>query len=362
MRDEHFHSFGRKRVGHLLSRFGGAERDDGRARPRPRRVEGARPLRHVDQPGNLGRDPIPGPLVNLVSVRRPEESGISGDETGGQGGDPGQAAKHAIVRMGRLDDASSVLGGKMVARSADYDLEGGVDRETQRQALGRHQIQPPIDGGGHVVGVALQLDRLPVDAVGAHFVFGQAQRCRDPGYGGSRRRAEALADRDVGIDLDAQRKILAHHPAGSGQDPILLPWIWAMQPDMLDAPFIGATRLDGTSDLQRQRQTVESGPQVGGSRRGRSSCRMEVLAHARRLFGVSVPEVGDILDFENLLPELIVGLGLALIVGNGLAWWRHRQGRAPSGVENAQYRGARVAFLLAVGVLMTAWGAVSLLT
>ena len=89
---------------------------------------------------------------------------------------------------------------------------------------------------------------------------------------------------------------------------------------------------------------------------------MEVLAHARRLFGVSVPEVGDILDFENLLPELIVGLGLALIVGNGLAWWRHRQGRAPSGVENAQYRGARVAFLLAVGVLMTAGGAVSLLT
>jgi hypothetical protein len=89
---------------------------------------------------------------------------------------------------------------------------------------------------------------------------------------------------------------------------------------------------------------------------------MEVLAHAGRLFRVSVPEVGDIFDFENLLPELIVGLGLALIVGNGLAWWRHRQGGVPQGVENPQYRAGRVAFLIVVGVLMTAWGAVSLLT
>jgi hypothetical protein len=72
--------------------------------------------------------------------------------------------------------------------------------------------------------------------------------------------------------------------------------------------------------------------------------------------------VVDIFDFENLLPELIVGLGLALLVGNGLAWRRHRQGRAPEGVEDAQYRGGRVAFLLVVGALMTVWGAVSLLT
>lgn len=75
-----------------------------------------------------------------------------------------------------------------------------------------------------------------------------------------------------------------------------------------------------------------------------------------------MPEVGDIFDFENLLPELVVGLGLALIVGNGLAWWRHRQGRAPQGIDNPQYRAGRVAFLIVVGALMTAWGAVSLLT
>jgi uncharacterized iron-regulated membrane protein len=72
--------------------------------------------------------------------------------------------------------------------------------------------------------------------------------------------------------------------------------------------------------------------------------------------------VGDILDVENLLPELIVGIGLALIVGNGLAWWKHRQGKTPQGVDDPRYRAGRVAFLLVVGVLMTAWGGVSLLT
>jgi len=72
--------------------------------------------------------------------------------------------------------------------------------------------------------------------------------------------------------------------------------------------------------------------------------------------------LGDILDIENLLPELVIGLGLALLIGNGLAWWNHRRGKAPKGVENPQFRGGRVAFLMVVGVLMTAWGAVSLFT
>ncbi len=70
----------------------------------------------------------------------------------------------------------------------------------------------------------------------------------------------------------------------------------------------------------------------------------------------------DLLDFENLLPQLILALGLALLIGNGLAWWKHRRGEAPKGLEGAQYRPGRVAFLSLVGLLLTIWGAASLLT
>jgi hypothetical protein len=69
----------------------------------------------------------------------------------------------------------------------------------------------------------------------------------------------------------------------------------------------------------------------------------------------------DIFDFESLLPQLVLALGLALIVGNGLAWWKHRRGESPDAVENARYRPGRVAFLSLVGILLTVWAAVTLL-
>lgn len=72
--------------------------------------------------------------------------------------------------------------------------------------------------------------------------------------------------------------------------------------------------------------------------------------------------MGDIFDFESLLPQLILALGLALVVGNGLAWWKHRQGQTPKDVDDAQYRPGRVAFLSVIGTLLTIWGAVTLLT
>jgi hypothetical protein len=72
--------------------------------------------------------------------------------------------------------------------------------------------------------------------------------------------------------------------------------------------------------------------------------------------------VGDLLDIENLLPELVLALGMALLIGNGLAWWKHRKGEAPQGVSDAMYRRGRVVFLMAVGALLSLWGAVTLLT
>lgn len=75
-----------------------------------------------------------------------------------------------------------------------------------------------------------------------------------------------------------------------------------------------------------------------------------------------MPPVGDLFDFENLLPELILAIGLALLIGNGLAWWKHRRGETPEGIEDAQYRPGRVAFLSVVGAVLTVWGAVTLFT
>ena len=74
-----------------------------------------------------------------------------------------------------------------------------------------------------------------------------------------------------------------------------------------------------------------------------------------------MPVVGDLFDFENLLPELILALGLALLIGNGLAWWKNRRGKAPPDVEGATYRPGRVRFLLVVGVVLVVWGAVTLI-
>lgn len=75
-----------------------------------------------------------------------------------------------------------------------------------------------------------------------------------------------------------------------------------------------------------------------------------------------MPPVGDIFDFESLLPEFILAMGLALLIGNGLAWWKHRKGEAPKGIDEARYRPGRVVFLSVVGLLLTVWGAVTLLT
>lgn len=68
----------------------------------------------------------------------------------------------------------------------------------------------------------------------------------------------------------------------------------------------------------------------------------------------------DLFDFENLLPEMVLALGSALLIGNGLAWLKNRRGQTPKDVEEAEFRKGRVVFLMIVGVLLTVWGAATL--
>jgi len=70
--------------------------------------------------------------------------------------------------------------------------------------------------------------------------------------------------------------------------------------------------------------------------------------------------MGDLFDFENLLPEMILAVGLALLLGNGAAWWKHSRGETPKGLEDARYRPGRVIFLSVIGLVLTVWGAVTL--
>ncbi len=67
----------------------------------------------------------------------------------------------------------------------------------------------------------------------------------------------------------------------------------------------------------------------------------------------------ELLGLDSLFAEMITGIGIALIVGNGYAWFRHARGRDPEDAEG-DFRGGRVVFLMAVGVLMTTWGVASL--
>lgn len=69
----------------------------------------------------------------------------------------------------------------------------------------------------------------------------------------------------------------------------------------------------------------------------------------------------DVLGLDEIFAEMVLGLGLAILIGNGLAWYRNRRGERPAGVEG-EFRAGRVWFLLVVGLLMTSWGAASVFT
>ncbi len=69
----------------------------------------------------------------------------------------------------------------------------------------------------------------------------------------------------------------------------------------------------------------------------------------------------DFIGVDTLLAELTLALGLALVIGNGLAFYKNSKGEKPQGVdEQSEFRPSRALFLMAAGALMTAWGVASI--
>ena len=61
---------------------------------------------------------------------------------------------------------------------------------------------------------------------------------------------------------------------------------------------------------------------------------------------------------DNLVAQLILALGLALIAGNGWAVIQNTRGRGP---ESGEFRMTRVVFLIVVGIVLMVWATASLL-
>lgn len=71
--------------------------------------------------------------------------------------------------------------------------------------------------------------------------------------------------------------------------------------------------------------------------------------------------MADIFDIESLFPQMILAVGLALLAGNGFAWFQNRQGKKPKDVEG-EFRPGRAIWLAIIGLVMAVWGGVSVFT
>ncbi len=68
----------------------------------------------------------------------------------------------------------------------------------------------------------------------------------------------------------------------------------------------------------------------------------------------------DILGLDTLFAEMLLGVGLAMLIGNGFAWWKHRRNETPD-FEGAQFRPGRVVFLGGIGLFIAIWAGLSLI-
>lgn len=230
-----------------------------------------------------------------------------------------------------------------------------MDRETKGLSFGRYQGETSVYGRSGLIGVTLHLGGDTKDPVEGRVLPMGAQGRRGPGHIGGGRRSKPTCQGHIVRYLEGERAV-ANGLAGRRRDAICFAHGDPVLTVVLDDPFFRWASRDHTARAQGQGDSVEGRTEIG--RRGRGGCGCSCV-HVQTLS--TVPLV-DLFDFENLLPELILALGLALLIGNGLAWWKHRQGETPKEIPEAMYRPGRVRFLMIVGVLLTIWGAVTLFT
>lgn len=71
-------------------------------------------------------------------------------------------------------------------------------------------------------------------------------------------------------------------------------------------------------------------------------------------------DVQDIFNLDVLVEQLALAMGLAMVLGNAYAIYKNRKGDKPKN-EEGEFRAGRAYWLLGVGILIAAWGAISLL-
>ena len=71
--------------------------------------------------------------------------------------------------------------------------------------------------------------------------------------------------------------------------------------------------------------------------------------------------ITELLGLDDLLAQMILAVGAAMVIGNGFAIFQHARGKRPEG-ESGEFRAARAWWFVAVGLLIAIWGIGSLLT
>ncbi len=69
----------------------------------------------------------------------------------------------------------------------------------------------------------------------------------------------------------------------------------------------------------------------------------------------------QLIDLDLLVKQMALAFGAAMVIGNGYAIIQHRRGITPKG-ERGEFRAVRAYWLFTVGLLISAWGAASLIS